>query len=123
MKIRQFSEFSRLQQYYLSYFRYAFTVVRCSTSSNENSKSLKDSGKINRKVDLLNERVVHTVIVKPGNRLILCRCWKSNKFPYCDGAHKLHNKEFGDNIGPVIITCPSEISPETTGDGDKPPPI
>ena len=32
-----------------------------------------------------------------------CRCWKSKDFPYCDGAHVKHNKECGDNIGPLVI--------------------
>ena len=32
-----------------------------------------------------------------------CRCWKSLKFPHCDGAHNRHNKETGDNIGPIVI--------------------
>ena len=25
------------------------------------------------------------------------------QFPYCDGAHNKHNKETGDNVGPVNI--------------------
>uniref|UniRef100_A0AC35U2J2 JmjC domain-containing protein n=1 Tax=Rhabditophanes sp. KR3021 TaxID=114890 RepID=A0AC35U2J2_9BILA len=32
-----------------------------------------------------------------------CRCWKSKKFPYCDGSHNAHNKENSDNVGPVIV--------------------
>ena len=32
-----------------------------------------------------------------------CRCWRSEKFPYCDGAHAKHNKETGDNTGPLVI--------------------
>jgi CDGSH-type Zn-finger protein len=35
--------------------------------------------------------------------LAICRCWRSAKFPYCDGAHGKHNKETGDNVGPFII--------------------
>jgi len=27
------------------------------------------------------------------------------QFPYCDGSHTKHNKETGDNVGPLIITC------------------
>ena len=33
---------------------------------------------------------------------VLCRCWKSANFPYCDGAHVKHNAETGDNVGPAI---------------------
>jgi hypothetical protein len=25
------------------------------------------------------------------------------QFPYCDGSHTEHNKETGDNVGPLII--------------------
>eukprot|EP00994_Dinema_validum_P009502 NODE_944_length_1214_cov_94.877253_g711_i0.p1 GENE.NODE_944_length_1214_cov_94.877253_g711_i0~~NODE_944_length_1214_cov_94.877253_g711_i0.p1 ORF type:complete len:240 (-),score=54.13 NODE_944_length_1214_cov_94.877253_g711_i0:151-870(-) len=33
----------------------------------------------------------------------LCRCWKSKAWPLCDGAHVAHNKESGDNAGPLVI--------------------
>lgn len=32
-----------------------------------------------------------------------CRCWKSKTFPKCDGSHVKHNKETGDNTGPLVI--------------------
>jgi len=41
---------------------------------------------------------------KAGERVALCRCWKSAKFPYCDGAHNALNKTTGDSVGPVIVT-------------------
>jgi CDGSH-type Zn-finger protein len=25
-------------------------------------------------------------------KTVFCRCWKSKKFPYCDGAHAKHNQ-------------------------------
>jgi CDGSH-type Zn-finger protein len=25
-------------------------------------------------------------------KAVFCRCWKSKKFPYCDGAHVKHNQ-------------------------------
>lgn len=27
----------------------------------------------------------------------------SLQFPYCDGTHKTHNKDTGDNVGPLNI--------------------
>ena len=32
-----------------------------------------------------------------------CRCWRSKTFPYCDGSHVKHNKQTGDNTGPLVI--------------------
>jgi CDGSH-type Zn-finger protein len=37
------------------------------------------------------------------DQLVLCRCWKSKKFPLCDGSHGDHNSSCGDNVGPIII--------------------
>ena len=44
------------------------------------------------------------VQVKAGQKVALCRCYKSAKFPYCDGAHIKHNEDTGDNIAPVVLT-------------------
>ena len=33
----------------------------------------------------------------------LCRCYKSAKFPLCDGTHVKHNEESGDNVAPAVI--------------------
>ena len=49
-------------------------------------------------------KVVDTVTTDDiGDKKVFCRCWRSAKFPYCDGAHNKHNEETGDNIGPLII--------------------
>ena len=36
-------------------------------------------------------------------KIALCRCWKSKKFPYCDGSHREYNSQTGDNLGPIIL--------------------
>jgi len=41
-------------------------------------------------------------------KAVFCRCWRSEKFPYCDGAHVKHNKETGDNVGPLIVEKPAQ---------------
>ncbi|KAJ8870375.1 hypothetical protein PR048_029396 [Dryococelus australis] len=38
-----------------------------------------------------------------GEKVSLCRCWLSKKWPYCDGAHGPHNRRNGDNTGPVVV--------------------
>jgi len=38
-----------------------------------------------------------------AQKTVFCRCWRSKKFPYCDGSHNDHNKETGDNVGPLIV--------------------
>jgi CDGSH-type Zn-finger protein len=67
--------------------------------------------RINEKVKLESEKVVDTLkcpdietmeACKAG-KVVMCRCWKSEKFPYCDGAHNKHNQETGDNVGPLIV--------------------
>lgn len=59
---------------------------------------------INTNVKKDEPKVVDSIDVEDlGNKSVFCRCWKSKKFPYCDGAHATHNKECGDNVGPLII--------------------
>ncbi|KHJ89014.1 zinc finger CDGSH type [Oesophagostomum dentatum] len=66
--------------------------------------------RVNKKVQLANEKVVDTVDVEDiGEKKAFCRCWKSEKFPYCDGAHTKHNKETGDNVGPLLVKVPETL--------------
>lgn len=67
--------------------------------------------RINNKVKLEEAKVVDIVACadmedlaqfKDG-KLVMCRCWKSQTFPYCDGSHVKHNKECNDNVGPLIV--------------------
>lgn len=64
----------------------------------------KAKNHINHKVSKQNAKVVNTVDIEDiGEKAAFCRCWKSNNWPYCDGAHGQHNTETGDNVGPLII--------------------
>ncbi|PAA68274.1 hypothetical protein BOX15_Mlig030320g1, partial [Macrostomum lignano] len=38
-----------------------------------------------------------------GEKVAMCRCWRSKKFPYCDGSHNQHNATTGDNVGPLLV--------------------
>ena len=44
----------------------------------------------------------HNEDIPVGKTVAFCRCWQSDKFPYCDGAHRKVNAE-GDNVGPVVV--------------------
>eukprot|EP01068_Selenidium_serpulae_P011632 Selendium_serpulae@DN5697_c0_g1_i5.p1 len=42
--------------------------------------------------------------VGEGPRLVrVCRCWQSNRFPYCDDTHK-YLEAAGDSVGPMEVT-------------------
>jgi CDGSH-type Zn-finger protein len=61
--------------------------------------------KVNLTLKKDSPKVVDTVDIEEiGEKKVFCRCWRSKKFPYCDGAHAKHNEETGDNVGPLIIT-------------------
>jgi len=66
-----------------------------------------DNARINKLIEPESLKVVHSLELKAGEKCVLCRCWLSSKFPFCDGAHAAHNKATGDNVGPVIVTAPS----------------
>lgn len=59
----------------------------------------------NKRVDVVSPAELQKRLEEAGNvkGVALCRCYKSSTFPYCDGAHTAHNKETGDNAGPLII--------------------
>lgn len=61
-------------------------------------------GLVNTAISKDSPKVVHSFDMEDiGTKAVYCRCWKSKKFPYCDGAHTKHNEETGDNVGPLII--------------------
>ncbi len=44
-----------------------------------------------------------TVKLQPGEKVALCRCFASQKFPFCDGAHRQH-----PGRGPAIVEVVQE---------------
>uniref|UniRef100_A0A8C3AGJ3 Zgc:110843 n=1 Tax=Cyclopterus lumpus TaxID=8103 RepID=A0A8C3AGJ3_CYCLU len=61
-------------------------------------------GLVNTTISKDSPKVVHSFDMEDiGTKAVYCRCWKSKKFPFCDGAHAKHNDETGDNVGPLII--------------------
>jgi hypothetical protein len=51
-------------------------------------------------------QVVNTLELAPGEKKVFCRCWLSDTFPLCNGAHQKHNEATGDNVGPLIVSTP-----------------
>ena len=49
----------------------------------------------------------HVVKLAPGERVALCRCFASQKFPFCDGTH---NQMEGK--GPAIVEAPQPAEPQ-----------
>ncbi len=60
-----------------------------------------------------NGRIRTTMQLQPGERVKLCRCWRSKIFPYCDESHK----QVADGHGPLIVEVP-----QTSTESETPPP-
>ncbi|XP_011360423.1 CDGSH iron-sulfur domain-containing protein 1 [Pteropus medius] len=67
-------------------------------------KDHRNKSMVNLHIQKDNPKVVHAFDMEDlGDKAVYCRCWRSKKFPFCDGAHIKHNEETGDNVGPLII--------------------
>uniref|UniRef100_UPI00398E9C05 CDGSH iron-sulfur domain-containing protein 1 isoform X2 n=1 Tax=Pristiophorus japonicus TaxID=55135 RepID=UPI00398E9C05 len=66
---------------------------------------IKRNSRVNQAINKDIAKVVHSFDIEDlGDKTIFCRCWRSGRFPYCDGAHEKYNAETRDNVGPLIIT-------------------
>ncbi|XP_059168406.1 CDGSH iron-sulfur domain-containing protein 1-like [Physella acuta] len=75
-----------------------YVAWQCFRSSN------KPPSKINPGIDKSKDKVVTSVNVEDvGDNACYCRCWRSKKFPMCDGSHNAYNQETGDNVGPLCF--------------------
>ncbi|KAM7449101.1 CDGSH iron-sulfur domain-containing protein 2 [Porites harrisoni] len=62
-----------------------------------------DADWVNKTEQKEKEKVADIIQIEDlGEKTAYCRCWKSKKFPLCDGSHNQHNKETGDNVGPLV---------------------
>mmetsp|Transcript_38560 Transcript_38560/g.85840 ORF Transcript_38560/g.85840 Transcript_38560/m.85840 type:complete len:97 (+) Transcript_38560:99-389(+) len=65
------------------------------------------SGQINPSIKKNEEKVADFVKVADlPKKAVYCRCWRTQKWPHCDGSHVAHNKATGDNVGPLVIENP-----------------
>ncbi|VDN41857.1 unnamed protein product [Dibothriocephalus latus] len=88
----------------LSVFTTFSAAVAYSVYYTARSLCSASSGHINRCYKKEQAKCVDIIDIETiDQKKCYCRCWLSSKFPYCDGAHNKHNKETGDNVGPLII--------------------
>eukprot|EP00161_Ancyromonas_sigmoides_P026953 TRINITY_DN9549_c0_g1_i1.p1 TRINITY_DN9549_c0_g1~~TRINITY_DN9549_c0_g1_i1.p1 ORF type:complete len:102 (-),score=37.33 TRINITY_DN9549_c0_g1_i1:59-325(-) len=53
-----------------------------------------------------------TIILQPGEVISVCRCWKSAKFPLCDGSHKVLNSQHKSKLGPYVVKAADPVPEE-----------
>lgn len=88
----------------MSYLLIGSAVVVLSVVVFTLMKKLSGQPHLNLTIDKHKPKVVNTVDVEDlADATAFCRCWKSSKFPYCDGTHNKHNKVTGDNVGPLLL--------------------
>ena len=42
------------------------------------------------------------ITCEAGEKVGICRCWESKKFPFCDGSHKAVA-----GMGPAVVVVPA----------------
>ncbi len=57
--------------------------------------------------EVKNQDVLTIVTLKPGEKVALCRCYSSKKFPFCDGSHTEHPGK-----GPAIVEVAKDAKEE-----------
>lgn len=83
---------------------YAAYITYSSKTKSKDEKNVGSGTAVNLNINKDNPKVVDTFDVEDlGKKSVFCRCWRSKKFPYCDGSHAEHNKSSNDNVGPLII--------------------
>eukprot|EP00244_Chara_vulgaris_P002012 TRINITY_DN1336_c0_g2_i1.p1 TRINITY_DN1336_c0_g2~~TRINITY_DN1336_c0_g2_i1.p1 ORF type:complete len:141 (-),score=17.78 TRINITY_DN1336_c0_g2_i1:741-1163(-) len=83
--------------------RAGFASIRAQAGETETSTATQST--INPGIRKEEPKVVDSIVVSELDKPLVayCRCWRSEKFPLCDGAHVKFNKETGDNVGPLLV--------------------
>eukprot|EP00118_Oscarella_pearsei_P025344 m.308021 g.308021 ORF g.308021 m.308021 type:complete len:148 (+) comp43261_c0_seq1:49-492(+) len=104
------SEILRLVAFLVLFTCIVVSLFRClfgrGNGTSEKPKTAEEKPKrwINEEIDKNSPKVAtKTDIEDLRETTVFCRCWKSKKFPMCDGSHKKHNETTGDNVGPLVI--------------------
>ncbi len=85
-----------------------FIIVGISASSKDGDK--KEPPMPNITSAEKNGHIGHIIKLQPGERFMLCRCYKSSTFPLCDLVHQKHEGTFG----PLIVEAVKEDQQKTT---------
>ena len=95
---------------------HAFTppTTHHATTLSSSKTQLHLSKRINNKISLDSPKVatMENYGSTDNTKTVYCRCWKSETFPMCDGSHMAHNKECGDNVGPLIVSVDTKKKEE-----------
>eukprot|EP00798_Chlamydomonas_sp_ICE-L_P016351 gene16351-22550_t len=102
------------EAYHTTGFERAHSSIRFNSSRSvsaapkpaRQSLIVRSTGQINPDIRKDEAKVVDMIKVDEMPKGVFCRCWKSETFPMCNGSHMKHNKETGDNVGPLIIDNP-----------------
>ncbi len=59
-------------------------------------------------INVAGHKMKEEVVLLKDQKVAICRCWQSKKFPFCDGAHARYNINLADDkkIGPMIVSAP-----------------
>lgn len=96
---------------YATYIHWKYRKSSKSKRINENKDTMARSLEVN--IDNIDRNV-------SKKKISYCRCWKSKTFPYCDGAHKQHNKECDDQVGPLNIVWDGELQQQESASQTSP---
>lgn len=55
-----------------------------------------------------NGHIRHIVNLQPGEKCMLCRCYKSATFPLCDVSHA----KIEGSVGPIIVEAAKPVEHE-----------
>ncbi|KAI8521616.1 CDGSH iron-sulfur domain-containing protein 2 [Branchiostoma belcheri] len=77
---------------------------------------------VNLRIQKESSKVVNMADIEDlGNKVCYCRCWRSKKFPLCDGSHAKHNEDTGDNVGPLVLKRKDDLLPRPQDLLPRPP--
>eukprot|EP00937_MAST-01D_sp_MAST-1D-sp2_P005079 g5079.t1 len=81
-----------------------FLLARFLSKNHQVNPDIMKPGTPGGTAKVVNKHSVREIEDASDGKLVFCRCWRSKTFPFCDGSHVQHNKDTGDNVGPLIVS-------------------